>query len=68
MKKTKMFMSSDFLKCRECIYFPNVSADKHSYHLDAHGVKHRDIQYICQYDLHEIKSNNIGCMRNCDGT
>ena len=60
-------MNSDFLKCRECEFFPNISVDKYSYTIDNCGVKHRDIQYICQYDLHEIQSNNVKCTRNCNG-
>ena len=67
MKKTNTTMGSDFDKCRECVYFPNISTDKYSYDVDNDGIKHRNIQYICQYDLHEIKSNNIKCARNCNG-
>ena len=67
MKKTKMTMNFDFIKCRECEFFPNISTDKYPYYLDKNGVKHRDIQYVCQYDLHEIKSGDVKCARNCNG-
>lgn len=51
----------DFNKCRKCIYFPDISVETHPYYVDKYGVKHRDIKYICQYDLHEIKVSQNEC-------
>ena len=64
MKKTKKITNSDFDRCRKCIYFPDISVASHEYSIDECGVKHRDIAYICQYDLHEIKTKNNKCSRS----
>ena len=68
MKKQKkpkitMMMISGFDQCRKCIYFPDISVSTHDYYVDAYGVKHRDMKYICRYDLHEINLKNIQCPR-----
>ena len=65
-KKQKTILNSDFEKCKTCVYFPDISVSKYDYYVDDCGVKHRNIQYICQYDLHEIKGNNIKCTRHCN--
>lgn len=59
-------MNSDFQRCIKCIYFPDISLSARDYYVDEYGVKHRDIKYICKYDLHEIKGNNIKCTRHCN--
>ncbi len=53
----------DFNKCIRCACFPDVSVETYPYTIDQYGVKHRNIKYICQYDLHEIKVNNNKCPR-----
>ena len=62
-KKKNQNMNSSFDKCKKCTYFPDVSVSTHDYYLDENGVKHRDIKYICKYDLHEINSRNNKCPR-----
>lgn len=67
-KKAKNTISkniiSQFLKCRQCIYFPNISVSAQDYIVDKYGVKHRDIHYVCQYDLHEINIKDQQCPRS----
>ena len=63
MTKKKTVMTSDFQKCKTCVYFPDVSVSSHDYYVVDYGVKHRDIQYICQYDLHEINTRTNKCPR-----
>jgi hypothetical protein len=68
MKKNKnTILNSDFDKCKSCIYFPDISASAHDYCVDKYGVKHRDIKYICKYDLHEINTRNNKCLRCSHG-
>ena len=62
-KKQKIIMSSDFEQCRTCTYFPDISISSCDYYVDNYGVKHRDIKYICKYDLHEITSRTNKCPR-----
>ena len=62
-KKQKTIMSSDFSKCKKCVYFPDISISSHDYYVDQYGVKHRDIKYICKYDLHEIFARTNKCTR-----
>lgn len=66
-KMTQLIMNSDFEKCKTCAYFPDISVSKYDYYVDNDGVKHRDIKYICQYDLHEINTRTNECMRDYDG-
>lgn len=69
MKKIKKtVMNSDFDKCKKCCYFPDISVSSYDYYVDQYGVKHRDIKYICRYDLHEINSRTNKCARLCDDT
>ena len=63
MKKTKKTRNSAFDKCRTCVYFPDISISAYDYYVDNNGVKHRDIKYICKYDLHEINSRTNKCPR-----
>ena len=67
-KKAKNMVSkniiSQFFKCRQCIYFPDISVSTQDYTVDKYGVKNRDIHYIYQYDLHEISTKNQQCPRN----
>lgn len=63
MSNSMKTCNSDFEKCRKCMYFPDVSVDTHPYYLDKDGVKHRDIKYICQYDMHEITTTSTQCTR-----
>lgn len=62
-KKKKMNMSSDFNKCKTCSYFPDISISMCDYFVDQYGVKHRNMKYICKYDLHEIKTRTNQCPR-----
>ena len=64
MKKTKKTTNlSGFDKCRQCIYFPDISLSACDYYVDNDGVKHRDMKYICKYDLHEINTRTNKCTR-----
>ena len=56
-------MNSNFKQCATCCYFPDVSVNACDYYVDEYGVKHRDIKYICKYDLHEIKTRSNKCTR-----
>ena len=68
MKKTKKkILNSDFEKCTRCIYFPDISVSLCDYYVDKYGVKHRDIKYICKYDLHEINTRMNKCPRCVNG-
>lgn len=68
MKKIKKtVVNSDFDKCKKCAYFPDISVSAHDYYVDQYGVKHRDIKYICKYDLHEICTRTNKCMRGSNG-
>jgi hypothetical protein len=62
-KSSEPYVNEDFDKCRRCVFFPDISALSHEYYYDNNGVKHRDIKYICQYDMHEIRANNVNCAR-----
>lgn len=62
-KKQTNNCSQQFNKCRRCVYFPRDIVISAPYVLDEHGVKHRDIQYLCLYDLHEITSGINVCPR-----
>ena len=62
-----MIFNPDFEQCKTCVYFPDISASTCDYYVDNYGVKHRDIQYICKYDLHEINTRNNKCTRGCNG-
>jgi hypothetical protein len=66
MKKKNQILCSDFDKCTKCIYFPDISVDKYPYYIDEHGIKRRDIKYICQYDYHEINTRTNICPRYKD--
>ena len=68
MKKKNTTLSFDFEKCRRCTYFPDISTSVSDYYVDGKGVKHRDIKYICKYDLHEINSRTNKCPRVTDET
>lgn len=57
-------MNSDFEKCKTCVFFPDISVSSYDYYVDNCGVKHRDIKYICKYDLHEIHARTNKCPRN----
>lgn len=64
--KKKIVMNSDFEKCKACVYFPDITTSACDYYVDENGVKHRDIKYICKYDLHEINTRTNKCMRGCN--
>ena len=59
-------MNMSFDKCRSCMYFPDTSMSSNDYYVDDNGVKHREMKYICRYDLHEIKSRKNICPRGSD--
>ena len=62
-KQKTVITTSGFDQCRKCTYFPDVSVSAHDYYVDAYGVKHRNMKYICRYDLHEMDLKNIKCPR-----
>lgn len=66
MKKVKntKIVNSNFDKCKTCVYFPDVSVSLYDYYVDEYGVKHRNIQYVCKYDLHEIDPKTNKCPRS----
>jgi hypothetical protein len=62
-KKKPITMNLNFEKCKSCVYFPDISVSVYDYYVDNYGVKHRDIKYICKYDLHEINPKINKCPR-----
>lgn len=67
-KKSFNKQNQQFDKCRRCIYFPRDSIVNTPYVVDEYGVKHRDMKYLCLYDLHEITPKNNVCPRGaCNG-
>lgn len=62
-KKSKHNKCLLLQKCRQCSYFSLNAILNEPYYLDKNGVKHRDIKYICDYDLHEINPKIHICPR-----
>lgn len=65
IKENNCSVSSNkqFENCIKCCFFPSFTIQNAPYYLDKYGIKHRDIKYICSYDLHEILPKTNICPR-----
>lgn len=64
-KRKVVKQNNYFNKCQRCPYFPHNMILTSPYETDQYGVKHRDIHYVCLYDLHEILPKKNQCSKGC---
>lgn len=57
-------INKSFQKCCCCPYLSKYNILNADYHLDENGIKHRNIKYMCYYDMHEIKPRENVCPRS----
>lgn len=56
-------INKNFQKCCSCPYLSKYNILNTDYYFDKNGIKHRNIKYMCYYDMHEIKPKENVCPR-----